>query len=336
MSVDKFGRHQSSVLKATLRGPPGIGFQLTAEGDYDMQSKRLRMLGEPMVQTDAVTVKYVNDNCLQQSVSDKATYFDARSQIIRRIKEPAHSTDAATKSYVDNRVPPLLPDGWYFYNKRIGGIADPLSNTDAVNLRFMTQNGMNKNNNIYDAQSTRISNVSDAVADEDAINLRLLKQHFESFKTDFESRVPLLEGGVWKFYDKRLSGLAAPVDDSDAVNLMSLKRYVLTMSGDGYNAHNRYIHNVKDATKDKDAVNLHLLKQAIDIVNGRIIAVLNKVKDVENQLPALVQHLLKQMNNMHGIVGNPRLADTTLTDWREYFQDEALASGHVQSGSVTV
>lgn len=66
MSVDKFGRYQSRVIKAILLGPPGINFQLTAESDYDMQTKRLRIVAEPMDQTDAVTVEYVNDKCLQE------------------------------------------------------------------------------------------------------------------------------------------------------------------------------------------------------------------------------------------------------------------------------
>ena len=45
-----------------IQGAPGVGFNLTSDGDYDMVNKKLRNVGEPSVNTDAATKKYVDDN----------------------------------------------------------------------------------------------------------------------------------------------------------------------------------------------------------------------------------------------------------------------------------
>ena len=45
-----------------LQGAPGVGFSLTADGNYDMTNKKLRNVGTPELNTDAATKKYVDDN----------------------------------------------------------------------------------------------------------------------------------------------------------------------------------------------------------------------------------------------------------------------------------
>ena len=54
MSVDIFGR----VLKEAkgVQGPPGIGFELTAEGHYNANYKKLRNLADPVQPNDAVNL----------------------------------------------------------------------------------------------------------------------------------------------------------------------------------------------------------------------------------------------------------------------------------------
>ena len=43
-------------------GLPGIGFKLTDDGNFDIDGKRLTDLGEPTVDGDATTKKYVDQN----------------------------------------------------------------------------------------------------------------------------------------------------------------------------------------------------------------------------------------------------------------------------------
>lgn len=59
MSVDKFGRYSRKSKSA--RGPPGIGFVVTTEGDFSMQHKRLKNLSSPKDPNDATTKTYVDN-----------------------------------------------------------------------------------------------------------------------------------------------------------------------------------------------------------------------------------------------------------------------------------
>ena len=45
-----------------IQGAPGVGFNLTSDGDNDMINKKLRNVGAPATNTDAATKKYVDDN----------------------------------------------------------------------------------------------------------------------------------------------------------------------------------------------------------------------------------------------------------------------------------
>lgn len=63
--VDKFGRKKKNQ-HIIIRERRGVGFKLTDEGDYDIQTKRLVNLGEPEQSTDGVTVGYV-DSVINQS-----------------------------------------------------------------------------------------------------------------------------------------------------------------------------------------------------------------------------------------------------------------------------
>ena len=61
MSVDVFGRKLGRT-EAT-RGPPGIGYRLTDDGQYDVENKRLCNLAAPQLPNDAVnlvTVQRIN------------------------------------------------------------------------------------------------------------------------------------------------------------------------------------------------------------------------------------------------------------------------------------
>ena len=60
MSVDAFGR-ASKRSKIGERGPPGEGYKLTSQGDYDLDNRKLRNLADPAEETDAVTLKVLNN-----------------------------------------------------------------------------------------------------------------------------------------------------------------------------------------------------------------------------------------------------------------------------------
>ena len=87
-----------------IQGAPGVGFNLTSSGDYDMINKKLRNVGAPSANTDAATKKYVDDN---SSGSLKTSRLTVDSNIdmkdtyrIQNLITPLDSKDPATKYYV--------------------------------------------------------------------------------------------------------------------------------------------------------------------------------------------------------------------------------------------
>ena len=51
-------------------GLPGIGFNLTDDGNFDLDSKRLTDVADPVGDQDAATKKYVNDNAASKKYVD--------------------------------------------------------------------------------------------------------------------------------------------------------------------------------------------------------------------------------------------------------------------------
>ena len=49
-------------------GLPGIGFNLTDDGNFDLDSKRLTDVADPVHLQDAVTKKYVDDKNSRQDI----------------------------------------------------------------------------------------------------------------------------------------------------------------------------------------------------------------------------------------------------------------------------
>lgn len=75
-------------------GVPGIGFKLTREGDYDMQRRKLRRVGEAEDESDGVTKK--------QTLTLDSDSFDAKNKRVKNLGQPVDSSDTATKKYVDD------------------------------------------------------------------------------------------------------------------------------------------------------------------------------------------------------------------------------------------
>lgn len=57
MSVDVFGRNLER--SGGSRGPPGVGFKVTSDGQYDMDNKRLTNVANPIQLNEAVNLETV-------------------------------------------------------------------------------------------------------------------------------------------------------------------------------------------------------------------------------------------------------------------------------------
>ena len=89
-----------------IQGAPGVGFSLTADGNYDMNKKRLTDVGAPSDNTDAATKKYVDDNSSGSPTTSRWTVdsdIDMKDRYrLLNLKSPSDADEAATKSYTDN------------------------------------------------------------------------------------------------------------------------------------------------------------------------------------------------------------------------------------------
>ena len=129
-----------------IQGAPGVGFSLTADGNYDMNKKKLTNVGAPSANNDAATKKYVDDNSSGSSSTSRLTVdsnIDMKDTYrITNLKTPQDSKDPATKYYVDNTF--LDTDGSYpmkgnlnMNNNKIVGLNTPTSNIDAATKNYV-------------------------------------------------------------------------------------------------------------------------------------------------------------------------------------------------------
>lgn len=108
MSVDKFGRHESSRVREVLRGPPGEGFQLTRDGHYDLIRKRLCNIADPIHNDDAVNLVTIRRFALNCETND--TMFDAKNKRIRHVAIAEKDTDAVNRKFVLEEIRQLKQD----------------------------------------------------------------------------------------------------------------------------------------------------------------------------------------------------------------------------------
>ena len=129
-----------------IPGAPGVGFSLTADGNYDMNKKKLTNVGAPSNNTDAATRKYVDDN---SSGSPKTSVLTVDSNIdmnkkyrITNLSTPLDGKEPPTKDYVDNTF--LDRDGSYSMkgnlnmdNNKMVNVGAPTANDDAANKSYV-------------------------------------------------------------------------------------------------------------------------------------------------------------------------------------------------------
>lgn len=90
MGVDVFGRRLVES-KEVHRGPPGVGFSVTASGDFDIENKRLCNVAEAQNDSDATNLAQVNklDTELLNKILKTITGMkaDLKQEIIDSLKK---------------------------------------------------------------------------------------------------------------------------------------------------------------------------------------------------------------------------------------------------------
>ena len=108
--------HQSFLRG--LRGSPGVGFSLTRVGNYDMNNKKLKNVGEGVESSDAVTKHQLEtainskinsspslNNFVKKDSPEVAADLDMKAFAIKNMKvTPANGASATSKKYVDGNL----------------------------------------------------------------------------------------------------------------------------------------------------------------------------------------------------------------------------------------
>ena len=129
-----------------IQGAPGVGFSLTADGNYDMNKKRLTNVGAPSANTDAATKKYVDDNSSGTPSTSRLTVdsnIDMKDRFrILNLKHPVDSDEPATKQYSDSRFldrngSRTMIGNLSMNNNKIIKVGTPTANDDVATKKYV-------------------------------------------------------------------------------------------------------------------------------------------------------------------------------------------------------
>lgn len=102
-TIDKFGRRRRTGWNGStvgVRGPAGVGFKLDSAGNYDMKSKRLTKVGEPVNNSDAATQNYVSNRINITVKSIEAAVQQSSSMIVDRVYKHMDEKIEVVKSLI--------------------------------------------------------------------------------------------------------------------------------------------------------------------------------------------------------------------------------------------
>ena len=240
-----FNEHSSNHFQFAkgVQGAPGVGFNLTADGNYDMVGKKLTNVGTPTSDSDSATKKYVDTNSGggKTSLLTVDSNIDMKSQFsITKLKAPSNNDDAANKKYVDDSK----VDGSVFLkldgtrqmtgnldmnNKKIINLPAPTGSKQPIplaygDLAYLHVDGSNMMTNHMNMNNKKIINLVTPTNNTDAVPKKYVddsisNQDFSSFFKKDGSRVMTSDLNIG---GHKIINLEDPTSDSDAAN----KKYV--------------------------------------------------------------------------------------------------------------
>ncbi|CAH3018103.1 unnamed protein product [Porites evermanni] len=218
-----------------IQGAPGVGFSLTANGNYDINKKRLTNVGAPSDNNDAATKKYVDDNSTRSST----THLTVDSNIdmkntyrITNLCTPLDAKEPPTKYYVDNTF--VDRDGSYpmkgnlnMDNNRILNLPAPTGPKQPTPLAFSDMKylhvaGTNKMTNNLNMDNKKIINLRPPTDSTDASNKKYVDDSIPDTSSFIKKDGSVVMTNNLNLGNKKIVGLATPTTNTDAAT----KKYV--------------------------------------------------------------------------------------------------------------
>ena len=266
-----------------IQGAPGVGFSLTADGNYDLNKKRLTNVGAPSANTDAATKKYVDDNSGGTPTTTRLTVdsnIDMKNRYrILNLKSPQDADEPATKQYADStfldREGGIMSGNLDMNNYRIFNLPAPTGPKQPIPLvfgdfKYLHVAGTNKMTNNLNMDNKGIIHLRPPTADSDAATKKYVDDNSGNvdLRPYFKKDGSVAMTGNLNMNTRKIYNLATPTANNDAAT----KKYVDDNSGspdlsdylekDGsvamtgnLNMNSKKITNLNNPTSDKDATN---------------------------------------------------------------------------------
>ena len=258
-----------------IPGAPGVGFSLTADGNYDMNKKKLTNVGAPSNNTDATTKKYVDDNSSGSPSTSRLTVdsnIDMKNTYrITNLSTPLDAKEPPTKDYVDNTF--LDRDGSYpmkgdlnMDNNKMVKVGAPTANDDAATKKyvddakvdgsdFLKLDGTREMTGDLDMNMKRISFLGDPQNALDAVPLFYASTKYLNLDGSFSK----MTGNI-DMNNNRIFNLPTPTGPKQPIPLALTDIKYLHVSGtnkmtNNLNMDNKKIINLRPPTSDTDAAN---------------------------------------------------------------------------------
>ena len=236
-----FNEHSSNKYQFAkgIQGAPGVGFNLTADGNSDMVGKKMTNVGAPTSDTDSATKKYVDTHSGggKTSLLTVDSNIDMKSQYsIKKLKTPSDDSDAANKKYVDD----TNVDGSVFLkldgtrqmsgnlnmnNNRILNIPNPNANNQPTplaytDLAYLHIDGSNSMTNDLNLNNKKIMNHITPTNNSDAATKKYVddKSKPQDLSPFFKKDGSEPMGGDLDIHGNRIINLEDPTFSYDAVN----------------------------------------------------------------------------------------------------------------------
>ena len=175
--------HQSFLRG--LRGSPGVGFSLTRDGNYDMNNKKLKNVGEGVESSDAITKHHLEVSLNTKADKTSLTRYvkknspevgrdlDMKGFEVKNMRlSPAGDLSASSQKYVDRKLGTkankndlndyLKLDGTSqmqgdlnMNNKRITRLPEPRLSDEPATKSYVTKSHLNFLNNFVDLQGSK-------------------------------------------------------------------------------------------------------------------------------------------------------------------------------------
>ena len=233
-----------------IQGAPGVGFSLTANGNYDMNKKRLTNVGAPSANTDAATKKYVDDNSsgsfddsslLKKDGSRKMTgNLDMDSNRIYNLPAPTGPKQPTPLAFTDLKYLHVtgtnsMSNNLNMNNKKINHLAPPIDLNDATNKKYVDDtlllnnvamsNYLKKDGSVamtgnFNVGSKKIVSLATPTSDTDAATKKYVDDNsgIPDLSDYLEKDGTVAMTGNLNVGSNKIINLGKPTQDNDAVN----------------------------------------------------------------------------------------------------------------------